>query len=77
MYPLFREPQYLLSLANKIVQVSRDQRLDLVHAHYAIPHATAAYLARQILATERQAAYRDRIQDILGELEAHARISDS
>ena len=50
MYPLFREPQYLLSLANKIVQVSRDQRLDLVHAHYAIPHATAAYLARQILA---------------------------
>jgi N-acetyl-alpha-D-glucosaminyl L-malate synthase BshA len=48
-YPLFREPQYLLSLANKIVQVSRDERLDIVHAHYAIPHATAAYLARQIL----------------------------
>lgn len=50
-YPLFREPQYLLSLANKIVQVSRDERLDIVHAHYAIPHATAAYLARQILAS--------------------------
>ncbi len=50
-YPLFREPQYLLSLANKIVQVARDERLDIVHAHYAIPHATAAYLARQILAT--------------------------
>lgn len=50
-YPLFREPQYLLSLANKIVQVSRDEQLDLVHAHYAIPHATAAYLARQILAS--------------------------
>jgi L-malate glycosyltransferase len=49
-YPLFREPQYLLSLANKIVQVSRDERLDVVHAHYAIPHATAAYLAQQILA---------------------------
>jgi N-acetyl-alpha-D-glucosaminyl L-malate synthase BshA len=49
-YPLFREPQYLLSLANKIVQVSRDEELDIVHAHYAIPHATAAYLARQILA---------------------------
>ena len=49
-YPLFREPQYLLSLANKIVQVSRDERLDIVHAHYAIPHATAGYLARQILA---------------------------
>lgn len=48
-YPLFREPQYLLSLANKIVQVARSEQLDIVHAHYAIPHATAAYLARQIL----------------------------
>lgn len=50
-YPLFREPQYLLSLANKIVQVSREHRIDIVHAHYAIPHAAAAYLARQILAS--------------------------
>jgi N-acetyl-alpha-D-glucosaminyl L-malate synthase BshA len=50
-YPLFREPQYLLSLANKIVQVSRAERLDIVHAHYAIPHATAGYLARQILSS--------------------------
>ncbi len=48
-YPLFREPQYLLALANKIVQVARETRLDIVHAHYAIPHAAAAYLARQIL----------------------------
>ena len=48
-YPLFREPQYLLSLANKIVQVTRSEQLDIVHAHYAIPHATAGYLARQIL----------------------------
>ena len=48
-YPLFREPQYLLSLANKIVNVARDENLDIVHAHYAIPHATAAYLAQQIL----------------------------
>jgi N-acetyl-alpha-D-glucosaminyl L-malate synthase BshA len=50
-YPVFREPQYLLALANKIVQVSREERLDIVHAHYAVPHATAAYLARQILAS--------------------------
>lgn len=49
-YPLLREPQYLLSLANKIVQVSREHDLDIIHAHYAIPHAAAAYLARQILA---------------------------
>jgi len=48
-YPLFREPQYLLALANKIVNVSRDERLDIIHAHYAVPHATAGYLAKQIL----------------------------
>jgi N-acetyl-alpha-D-glucosaminyl L-malate synthase BshA len=48
-YPLFREPQYVLALANAIVRVACDRRLDLVHAHYAVPHATAAYLAAQIL----------------------------
>lgn len=48
-YPLFREPQYILSLANKVVQVAREYELDLVHAHYAVPHATAAYLAREVL----------------------------
>ncbi len=50
-YPLFREPQYLLALANRLVQVSRAHHLDVIHAHYAIPHAAAAYLARQILAS--------------------------
>ena len=50
-YPLFREPQYLLALANRLVQVTRAYRLDIIHAHYAIPHAAAAYLARQILAS--------------------------
>jgi N-acetyl-alpha-D-glucosaminyl L-malate synthase BshA len=50
-YPLFREPQYMLSLATQIVQLSREFRFDIVHAHYAIPHATAAYLAKQILAS--------------------------
>jgi L-malate glycosyltransferase len=49
-YPLFREPQYALSLATAIVQVSRRHHLDVVHAHYAVPHAAAAYLARQIMA---------------------------
>lgn len=48
-YPLFREPQYLLSLATRIAQLSRAVDLDIIHAHYAIPHATAAFLARQIL----------------------------
>lgn len=55
-YPLFRQPQYLLSLANKIVQVSRDEQLDVIHAHYAIPHATAAYLAQRILAATHPSA---------------------
>ena len=49
-YPLFREPQYLLSLANRIVQVAREFNLDIIHAHYAVPHATAAFLSRQVLA---------------------------
>ena len=48
-YPLFREPQYVISLANKLVQVARQFDLDIVHAHYAIPHATAALLAQQVL----------------------------
>ena len=49
-YPLFREPQYLLSLANRIVQVAREFDLDIIHAHYAVPHATAAFLSQQVLA---------------------------
>ncbi len=48
-YPLFREPQYVLSLANKVVQVAREFPLEIIHAHYAIPHATAALLSRQVL----------------------------
>jgi N-acetyl-alpha-D-glucosaminyl L-malate synthase BshA len=48
-YPLFHEPQYVLSLANKLVQVSRVSPLDVIHAHYAVPHATAACLAQQVL----------------------------
>jgi N-acetyl-alpha-D-glucosaminyl L-malate synthase BshA len=48
-YPLFREPQYVLALATRIVHVAREVGLDILHAHYAVPHATAAYLAKQIL----------------------------
>jgi N-acetyl-alpha-D-glucosaminyl L-malate synthase BshA len=48
-YPLFREPQYILALASRIVHVAREVGLDILHAHYAVPHATAAYLAKQIL----------------------------
>jgi len=51
-YPLFREPQYLLALTNTLVKVACEQQLDVIHAHYAVPHATAAYLAQQILLTQ-------------------------
>jgi N-acetyl-alpha-D-glucosaminyl L-malate synthase BshA len=51
-YPLFREPQYLLALTNTLVRVSRERHLDILHAHYAVPHAAAAYLAHQILNSE-------------------------
>jgi N-acetyl-alpha-D-glucosaminyl L-malate synthase BshA len=48
-YPLFGDGQYALALASKMVEVAQKIRLDLFHVHYAILHATAAYLARQIL----------------------------
>jgi L-malate glycosyltransferase len=48
-YPLFEYPPYDTALASKIVDVVRYQNLDLLHVHYAIPHATVAYLAKKIL----------------------------
>jgi len=57
-YPLFREPQYLLALTNTIARVAESERLDIIHAHYAVPHAAAAYLARQMLEASSSAAPR-------------------
>jgi len=48
-YPLFEFPLYTPALASKIVEVAKFEKLDLIHAHYAIPHAISAYLARQVL----------------------------
>jgi N-acetyl-alpha-D-glucosaminyl L-malate synthase BshA len=48
-YPLFDFPLYTLALASKMVEVVKYQQLDLLHCHYAIPHATSAYLAKQML----------------------------
>ena len=48
-YPLFVYPPYALSLASKMVEVATYEKLDLIHVHYAVPHATSAYLARQVL----------------------------
>jgi N-acetyl-alpha-D-glucosaminyl L-malate synthase BshA len=51
-YPLFQYPPYELSLTSKIVDVVKYEKLDLLHVHYAIPHASAAYMAKQILKTK-------------------------
>ena len=48
-YPLFEFDMYTLALTSKLVEVTQYQKLDLLHMHYAIPHAVSAYLARQIL----------------------------
>jgi N-acetyl-alpha-D-glucosaminyl L-malate synthase BshA len=48
-YPLFEYPPYESALASTMVDVARYQGLDLIHVHYAIPHASAGYLAREIL----------------------------
>lgn len=51
-YPLFDYPPYELALANKIVEVAKYEKLDVLHVHYAVPHAAAAYMAQQILEDE-------------------------
>lgn len=48
-YPLFPQTPYTLALASALVEVARTERLDLVHAHYAVPHAAAAWMARDVL----------------------------
>ncbi|CAN5269680.1 N-acetyl-alpha-D-glucosaminyl L-malate synthase BshA [soil metagenome] len=48
-YPLFDYAPYETVLTSKLVDVTKYQGLDLIHVHYAIPHASAAYLAKQIL----------------------------
>jgi N-acetyl-alpha-D-glucosaminyl L-malate synthase BshA len=50
-YPLFDYPPYELALASRLVDVVRFEKLDILHVHYAIPHASAAFMAKQILQT--------------------------
>jgi N-acetyl-alpha-D-glucosaminyl L-malate synthase BshA len=49
-YPLFEHPPYSLALAVALEEVAVREGLDVIHAHYAIPHATCAWLAREIMA---------------------------
>jgi N-acetyl-alpha-D-glucosaminyl L-malate synthase BshA len=51
-YPLFEYPPYELALASKMVSVVKNEKLDLLHVHYAIPHASAAFMAKQILKSQ-------------------------
>lgn len=53
-YDLFKYPDYTLPLSVKMAEVSRDFQLDVLHVHYAVPHATAAILARAMLPPARQ-----------------------
>ncbi len=48
-YPLFKYPPYALSLATKLVELVEEYKIELIHAHYAVPHAASTYLAKQIL----------------------------
>ena len=52
-YPLFEYQPYESALASKIVDVAMYERLDVLHVHYAIPHASVAYLAQQILKSKK------------------------
>jgi N-acetyl-alpha-D-glucosaminyl L-malate synthase BshA len=52
-YPLFEQSPYALALAVKQHEVALREQLDLMHVHYAIPHATTAWLAKQMLADDR------------------------
>lgn len=53
-YNLFKHPDYTLPLSVKMAEVSRDYGLDVLHVHYAVPHATAAFLARSMLHQEHR-----------------------
>ena len=53
-YNLFKHPDYTLPLSVKMAEVSRDYELDVLHVHYAVPHATAAFLARAMLHQEHR-----------------------
>lgn len=52
-YPVFEFPLYTPALASKMVEVAEFEGLDLLHAHYAIPHATSAYLAKKMISNDR------------------------
>ena len=57
-YPLFQNAPYESALSSKIVDVAKFEKLDVLHVHYAIPHAATAYMAKQILASQNTYIYK-------------------
>jgi len=53
-YELFKYPDYTLPLSVRMAEVSRNHKLDILHVHYAVPHATAAILARSMVPPDQQ-----------------------
>lgn len=52
-YPLFKYPPYSLSLSVKMAEIIQSEKLDILHVHYAMPHAASAYLAKKIVGDEK------------------------
>jgi len=52
-YPLFKYPPYSLSLSVKMAEVIEAEKLDILHVHYAMPHATSAYLAQKMVGEDK------------------------
>ncbi len=48
-YPVFKHEPYIMALSNKLAEVAEREKLDILHAHYAVPHSTAIFLAQQML----------------------------
>lgn len=52
-YPLFKFPPYEMALSSRLSDVAIREKLDLIHAHYAVPHSVAAFLAREMVGRDR------------------------
>ena len=52
-YPLFQYPPYSLALTNKLIELVEENGVEVIHSHYAVPHAQAAWMAREVLREER------------------------
>ena len=61
-YPFLKNEPYIWTLANKVSEVAQNEGIDLIHAHYAIPHALVAYVAREELKSKGIKIHRDIVE---------------